>query len=169
VGALYLYYPKLARLDWRWSGRALAVGLFVFLLWKIAAHFLVPAASMPHELAGMSPAARTAWIASRVAASVTTVPIAEELAYRGYLMRRLAGADFESVPFQAVGWPALGLTAIAFGLVHGALWLPGTAAGLAFGLLLVRRGRIGEAVAAHATANALIAASVLGWNQWQLW
>jgi len=169
VGALYLYYPKLARLDWRWSGRALAVGLFVFLLWIIAAHFLVPAAAMPQELAAMSPAARTAWIASRVAASVTTVPIAEELAYRGYLMRRLASADFESVPFQAVRWPALGLTAIAFGLVHGALWLPGTAAGLAFGLLLVRRGRIGEAVAAHATANALLAASVLGWNQWQLW
>ena len=28
---------------------------------------------------------------------------------------------------------------------------------------------IGEAVAAHATTNALIAAVVLGGNQWQLW
>ncbi len=36
-------------------------------------------------------------------------------------------------------------------------------------ILGLRRGRIGEAVAAHATTNALIAASVLGWSQWQLW
>ncbi len=42
-------------------------------------------------------------------------------------------------------------------------------AGLAFGLILVRRGRLGEAVAAHATANALIALSVLAADQWQLW
>jgi hypothetical protein len=41
--------------------------------------------------------------------------------------------------------------------------------GRAYGLILVRRGPIGEAIAAHATTNALIAASVLGWNQWQLW
>jgi membrane protease YdiL (CAAX protease family) len=56
-----------------------------------------------------------------------------------------------------------------FGVAHGVLWLPGIAAGLAFGVILVRSGRIGEAVAAHATANALIAASVLGGQQWQLW
>jgi membrane protease YdiL (CAAX protease family) len=54
-------------------------------------------------------------------------------------------------------------------LAHGALWLPAMAAGLVYGLLIMRRGQIGEAVIAHATSNALIAASVLGWNQWQLW
>jgi membrane protease YdiL (CAAX protease family) len=68
-----------------------------------------------------------------------------------------------------VRWPALALTAIIFGAAHGALWIPGIFAGLAFGLVLIRRGRFGEAVAAHAAANALIAASVLGWDQWQLW
>ncbi len=73
------------------------------------------------------------------------------------------------MPFQSVRWPALTMTAIVFGLAHGAMWLPGAAAGLAYGLVLVRRGRIGEAVAAHATTNALIAISVLGWGQWQLW
>jgi membrane protease YdiL (CAAX protease family) len=68
-----------------------------------------------------------------------------------------------------VRWVALVGSAIAFGLAHGALWMPGIVAGFGFGLILKRRGRIGEAVAAHATANALIAASVLGVNQWQLW
>jgi CAAX prenyl protease-like protein len=112
---------------------------------------------------------RGIWIASRVAASILTVPIAEELAYRGYLLRRLYNRDFESVPFQRVRWPALVFTAIVFGLAHGVMWLPGIAAGLAFGLILMRRDSVGEAVAAHATTNALIAVSVLAWNQWQLW
>jgi membrane protease YdiL (CAAX protease family) len=61
------------------------------------------------------------------------------------------------------------ISAIAFGVAHGTLWLPGIIAGLAYGLILMRRGRMGEAVAAHATTNALIAAGVLAGNQWQLW
>jgi uncharacterized protein len=61
------------------------------------------------------------------------------------------------------------LSAIAFGLGHGAWWLPGTAAGLAYGLVVMRTGRIGEGIAAHATTNGLIAAWVLLLQQWQLW
>ncbi len=166
---LVRYRRKLSILVWRWSWRGPAVGALVFLAWIIAAHFLLPESAMPEKLGTVPAAVRGFWIVSRIAGSVLIVPIAEELAYRGYLMRRLAASDFESVPFHSVRWPALAVTAIVFGLAHGALWLPGIAAGLAYGLLLVRRGRIGEAVAAHATTNALIAASVLGWNQWQLW
>ena len=166
---LVRYRRKLSILDWRWSWRGPAVGALVFLAWIIGAHFLLPESAMPEKLGTVPAAVRGFWIVSRIAGSVLIVPIAEELAYRGYLMRRLAASDFESVPFHSVRWPALAVTAIVFGLAHGALWLPGIAAGLAYGLLLVRRGRIGEAVAAHATTNALIAASVLGWNQWQLW
>ncbi len=84
-------------------------------------------------------------------------------------MRRLVNADFESVAYPKVGWLALSVAAIAFGLAHGALWLPGIVAGLAYALLVVRRGRLGEAVAAHAVTNALIAVGVLQWGQWQLW
>ena len=40
----------------------------------------------------------TLWIACRVIAAVGTVPLAEELAYRGYLMRRLVSPRFETVP-----------------------------------------------------------------------
>jgi exosortase E/protease (VPEID-CTERM system) len=169
LGVLALYRQQLASLDWRWTWRGPAVGLLVFFLWIVAAHFLMPEAAMPNPLAALSPTLRGTWIATRVVASVLTVPIAEELAYRGYLMRRLSSPEFESVPFQRVRWPALLVTAIMFGFAHGSLWLPGVAAGLAFGLLLTRRGRIGEAVVAHATSNALVAAAVLGWDQWQLW
>jgi exosortase E/protease (VPEID-CTERM system) len=166
---LWVYRRKLMTLNWHWSWRGLAVGVLVFLIWIVAARFLLPVAAMPGPLTAMPPLMRGLWIATRVAATALTVPIAEELAYRGYLLRRLSSPDFESVPFRRVGWPALLVTAIVFGLAHGTLWLPGIAAGLAFGLVLARRGSIGEAVAAHVTANALLAASVVGFGQWQLW
>jgi exosortase E/protease (VPEID-CTERM system) len=167
--ALWLCRERWAQLDWRCSWRAPAIGVLVFTLWILAAHFLIPAAAMPGELAAMSPAARGGWIACRVLAAVLTVPLAEELAYRGYLLRRLVSGDFESVRFQSIGWTALLASAAIFGLAHGPMWLPGIVAGLAYGGLLVRTGRIGEALAAHAITNALIGALVLFGQQWQLW
>lgn len=169
VVVLWIYRERLLLLDWRVSLRGVAVGVCVFIVWIAAARTLIPAAGMPGELAAMHPAARALWIGSRLAGSVVTVPIAEELAYRGYLLRRISDSDFEEVPFQSVRWPALCATAVIFGLAHGALWLPGILAGLAYGWVVMRRGRLGEAVTAHATTNGLVAAAVLGWQQWQLW
>lgn len=163
------YRQRLAAIDWRCSWRGPAVGVCIFLVWIVAAHFLLPTGAMPERLAAAPAVLRGFWIASRIAGTVLIVPVAEELAYRGYLMRRLINVDFESLPFAAVRWPALAVSAVVFGLAHGAMWLPAIIAGLAYGLILVRRGRLGEAVAAHAVSNALLAISVLGWNQWQLW
>jgi exosortase E/protease (VPEID-CTERM system) len=167
--ALVHYRRRFTALDWHWSWRAPILGGGVFVVWVAAAHFLLPAAGEPPALTALPPVLRGLWIASRFAASILTVPIAEELAYRGYLMRRLSSSEFESVPFRSVRWSALGLSAVVFGLGHGALWLPGIAAGVAFGLIAVRSGKLGEAVVAHATANGLVGATVLVGNQWQLW
>jgi membrane protease YdiL (CAAX protease family) len=53
-------------------------------------------------------------------------------------------------------------------LLHGR-WLAGTVAGLLFAAALYRRGRLMDAVVAHATANALITAYVLTTGQWSIW
>jgi exosortase E/protease (VPEID-CTERM system) len=171
AGLVFLarYRRRLAAIDWRWSWRGPTVGLLVFLIWILVAHFMTSQAAMPGQLSAFSPVLRGTWILCRCAASVLVIPLAEELAYRGYLMRRLVSPDFESVPYRSVGWLALTVAATIFGFAHGLMWLPGIAAGMAFGILVIRRGSIGEAVAAHITANALVAATVLGWNQWQLW
>jgi len=169
LGVLVYFRRQLSALDWHFTWRGPAVGAAVFLTWIAAAHFLLAPASMPGKLAALSAPLRDSWIAVRVMAAVFTVPLAEELAYRGYLMRRLTHREFDSVPFQSVRWPALALSAVVFGAAHGSLWLPGIAAGVAFGWVLVRTGRLGEAVAAHAVANGLIATTVLIAGQWQLW
>ena len=169
LAVLAHYWHKLAVIDWRWSWRGPAVGAVIFGIWIVCARFLLPGAVMPEQLTAMPPVWRGTWIASRIAVAVLAVPLAEELAYRGFLMRRLSSADFESVPFRSVAWFPLIVTAVVFGLAHGALWIPGIAAGMAFGLIAVRRDSLGESVSAHITANALIAASVVGAGQWQLW
>jgi uncharacterized protein len=78
-------------------------------------------------------------------------------------------ADFESVSFADVGWLPVLVTAAAYGILNGPLWSAGIAAGIVFALLLTRTRRMGEAVAAHVFANALLCAAVLLWHQWQLW
>jgi exosortase E/protease (VPEID-CTERM system) len=169
LSALFLYRRKLASLNWKCSALAPIVGILVFVIWILAAWIISRPTSMPDQLAAMTPAARTLWVAIRLVTSILVVPVVEELAYRGYLMRRLAREDFESMPYDRVRWPAVLIAAVAFGLAHGAFWIPGVVAGLAFGFILVRRNSIGEAVVAHVTANLLVAISVLAFDQWQLW
>jgi exosortase E/protease (VPEID-CTERM system) len=166
--ALVACWPRLRGLDWRFSWRAAALGLLVFGSWLVASRLMAPAPAMPAALAAMSVASRALWLAGYVATAIIVLPLAEELAYRGYLLRRLVAADFESVSFAAVGWIPLLVTALASGLLGGALWLPGIAAGIVLGSLVIRTRRLGEAVAAHAIANALLCAAALFWHQWQL-
>ena len=60
-------------------------------------------------------------------------------------------------------------SSVAFGLMHGGRWFAGALAGLVYALVLRRRGRIGEAVAAHATTNLLLAIWVMARGDWGLW
>lgn len=161
-----IYRRRLAALQWRASWRGVLLGIGVFVLWSAAVHFLVPDAGMPAPLAGASPLLRVSWIVCRVASAVLTVPLAEELAYRGFLMRRLQSRDFDSLAYVRVGWLALAASSMVFGAAHGALWLPGIVAGFAYGWLVKRQGQLGEAVLAHMTTNALVAAVALGTGNW---
>jgi CAAX prenyl protease-like protein len=120
-------------------------------------------------LAALPLADRWTWIAFRVAAAVVTVPVAEELAFRGYLARRLMSRDFDSIPFTGLTALSIALSSIAFGLMHGQQWLVGILAGLAYAFALRWRGRIGDAVLAHAISNLLLAVWVLGFGDWAQW
>jgi CAAX prenyl protease-like protein len=84
-------------------------------------------------------------------------------------MRRIVSAEFESVALQSIRWPAIAVSAAVFGLMHGGLWTAGIVAGVAYGAVAVKTGKIGESVAAHATTNMLVAIQVLLFDQWQLW
>jgi len=167
AGALWFCRRAYKDLDFRFGWLGVAAGAVVFAIWialEPAGHSGAPAA-----LAQASPIARISWIALRIAGAVAMVPVAEELAFRGFLLRRLSSSDFESVPWTTFGWGPLLISSAAFGIMHGERWLAGTIAGALFALVQIRRGRIGDAIAAHAVANVLVAAWVLGGGNWQLW
>lgn len=169
VVALWVFRDTLRRIDLRFTWRALAAGLVATVLWLAAAHFLLAPTAMPAQLEAMQPWDRALWILTRALAAVVTVPITEELAYRGFLMRRIRTADFESVRYADCGRWGLWGSAIAFGVGHGAMWLPGILVGLLYGGLAMRTNRLGECIAAHMVTNGLIVVSVLVGQQWQLW
>jgi exosortase E/protease (VPEID-CTERM system) len=166
LAVIVIYRHRLAALDWRWDWRGPLLGIGVFLAWFVGVHFLVPTYGMPDALATASPSLRWGWIVCRVAGSVLTVPLAEELAYRGFLMRRLQSREFDSLAYQRVGWFAVATSSVLFGAAHGALWLPASAAGFAYGWIVKRQGHLGAAVTAHMTTNFLVAAVALGSGNW---
>lgn len=176
LGVLWIFRRSYSNLDWKCGAPALAAGVAVFAVWIGADRFAGGKAMLePAPLVNASAWVRDAWIGLRILGAVVTVPIAEELAFRGYLLRRLslaltgASAGFDTVAFQSVTWFAILGSSILFGIMHGGRWLLAAFAGVVYAWLIRRTGRIGDAVVAHAVTNALLAACVLLFNQWQLW
>jgi exosortase E/protease (VPEID-CTERM system) len=169
--ALLFFRRAYATNNWRFGWAAPLIGVLVFLLWigldRITG--MPEVSPIPAGLAAWPSAARIAWLTVRTLAAVVTVPIAEELAFRGFLLRRLISADFEAVNPQQATLFAVAGSSLAFGLLHGDRWIAGTVAGLLFAMAQKWRGRIGDAVVAHSVANALIAVWVLWAGHWSLW
>jgi exosortase E/protease (VPEID-CTERM system) len=171
AGALWVFRKHYANMSWKFNWMAPIIGAVVFLLWIAIDHFLHVGAErgVPTALMASSKTEAAAWITFRVLAAVVTVPLAEELAFRGFLLRRMMAADFELVSFRRLTWVALLGSSVIFGVMHGGYWLAGSMSGVLFALAVSRRGSMGEAVVAHATANALLAGYVLLYHQWHLW
>lgn len=168
VAVLWYYRKSYKGVDWRFSPAAVGVGLGVAALWV----WMTPGAAragLPEGFAAMPGLLRVGWVVCRLAAAVGTVPVAEELAFRGYLLRRLESADFEKVSWQSRRWMPFVVSSLAFGLMHESRWLGGVVAGAAYALVQIRRGRLGDAIAAHAVTNAALAALVWYTGDWRYW
>jgi exosortase E/protease (VPEID-CTERM system) len=100
-------------------------------------------------------------LSARVIGTALVVPLAEELAFRGYLMRRLVSPDFDQVDFKLCGLYPVLASSIIFGALHATMWIPATLCGLLYGAIAQRTGKLSSAIIAHATTNGLVFASVL--------
>jgi exosortase E/protease (VPEID-CTERM system) len=152
------------------SLEACALGVIAFTVW-IALEPAADAAQVEgwqRELAALSLPAAVSLIAFRALGSTLVVPVVEELAFRGYLLRRLVSSDFTTVPFARFSWMSFIGSSAAFGLLHER-WLAGIIAGMLFALAQYRRGRLGDAILAHAITNLLITLYAIGWREWSLW
>jgi CAAX prenyl protease-like protein len=116
--------------------------------------------------AGSGQLVGVAWWFLRITGTVLVVPLAEELAFRGFVIRRLTSPDVEHVLWANITPFALVAQAILFGVLHPHHMLGGILAGLAFGWL-GRHTRCGLApVLAHALTNALVLVSAAATGRW---
>lgn len=149
------------------SFEATGLGILVFAVWIALEPTLEPT-DEPAFVSQWIAGAGMGWVVFRIIGSVVVVPIVEELAFRGYLLRRLISRDFTQVSYLHFTWVSFFMSSIAFGALHSR-WAAGMFAGLLFAMAQLRRGRIGDAIWAHAVANACIAAAVLYGDYWSLW
>jgi len=171
MGALWYFRNEYRTLDWRTGVAGPAVGILVFVMWIGMDHWRPTPVDNGTAgiLSGLVPWARFSWLGLRTLAAVVTVPIAEELAFRGFLIRRFLSAQFDTLHPKTYQISGVLISSLIFGMLHGDRWLAGTLAGLLYAWVFLRRGRIGDAVAAHATTNALIALLVLSAGRFDLW
>ena len=167
-GVLWLFRAAYRQLAWGWSLPSVAIGAAVFAVWVLLEPAPASAPTLPTELAALPAWLVALWLAFRVVGSVVVVPLVVELAFRGYLLRKLTAWDFDAVDLRQFALFALLASSLLFGVMHGR-WLAGTLAGMAYALAVYHRGRIGDAVVAHATTNGLITVAVLLFGQWHLW
>jgi CAAX prenyl protease-like protein len=105
-----------------WSWPAVAIGLVTFVVWLA----LIPSGvhrndGWPIALKSVPVQWAASWLFFRVVGYVLVTPLAEELAFRGFLTRRLLNADFQNVPWVVF----VGLVShpsVLFGAFHGGTW-----------------------------------------------
>jgi CAAX prenyl protease-like protein len=169
-GLLWIYRAHYRGLWLRPSWEAIAIGVAVFAVWiaLVPRHDADSSKLMREGLAGLGAPLAAAWIAVRAIGSVVFIPVVEELAFRGYLLRRLIDSNFIEVPYGRFTFVSFAVSSLAFGLMHSAP-LAGTLAGMAYAGAQYRKGRLTDAIAAHAVTNGLIAIDVLVNGAWALW
>jgi exosortase E/protease (VPEID-CTERM system) len=162
--ALLYFFPAYRQLFGAPTPVALGGGLFVYAFWTV----MIPHAQAASPFERLPASLACLWIGVRIVGGVVVVPLVEELAFRGYLLRRLQSANFEALSTRSWSWPALMVSSLAFGLVHNE-WFAGSLAGAVYAWLSTRRGGLSNAVAAHALTNLCIALEVTAWGHWWLW
>jgi CAAX prenyl protease-like protein len=100
---------------------------------------------------------------------IVAVPLAEELFWRGWLIRWLVDRNFLKVPYTAYVPSAFWIVVLLFGSEHGAYWEVGLIAGAIYNWWLIRTGNLADCVVAHAVTNGLLSVYVLATGQWQYW
>ena len=168
--------PLISEMRWAISWEAVGVGVVIFGLWvgleTYYPHWEGQASGKswtPFGEFGQSSAMAWFFISVRVLGTALIVPPIEEVFYRSYFYRTMVSADFQKIPLGHFSWTPFLVTSAIFGLVHPNQWLPGILCGLAYQWLVVRKGRLGDAMTAHAITNFLLGVWIVWRGAWNFW
>lgn len=168
-------------LDWRmphWI-HSILLGAAVFVIW-VGPDLLAPGYRQhwlfENWLLGGAPAPQQGYaslssvaLLFRFARAVVIVPIAEELFWRGWLLRWLAKPE---PPLPAMGsytMQSLAVSTLLFASEHGSFWLVGLLAGLIYNWWMIRTRSLGDCILSHAVTNGLLSGYVLATGRWEYW
>lgn len=160
---------KVQNWDSKRSLEALALGLVVAVLWGL---ILSGSGQEQNQLIGETlsngaPWLVFLWLCFRFIGTTITVPIAEELAFRAYLLCKLSAVPVSLGGKLPISVIAIAASSLAFGFLHGA-WFAGTVAGLVYAFVRYRCGHVGYATLSHGFTNALLFAYASATGEWAL-
>ncbi len=139
--------------SWGWTSVAIGAAVFAFdLAWgRLSSQGTM---SLPETAGDVHSIAGAAMVAVGLVRSVILLPAAEELAFRGYLLRRLISSDFTEVSPSSFELGSFLISSVAFGVLQRS-WVAGTVAGMLYAFAQYRRGRLEDAFLAHAVTSLL--------------
>lgn len=164
-----------------WEG--VVVGVVGIVAWIVLSHLhlekyvtdFFPKFLRPGERVGYNPFEELenpglAWsfISMRLLGIAVLVPIAEELFWRGFLLRWLIDPDWEKVKLGEFTWQSCAIVVLMFTLAHPE-WLAAITYCLLINGLLYWKKDLWQCVVAHAVSNLLLAVYVLNTAEWWLW
>lgn len=176
VGAWLIWQmrPFVPEMRWAVSWEALAVGVAVCVMWVGINDFYPkfskpPAPWNPHVQFAANPPLAWFFILTRLLGSSLVVPPLEEVFFRSFLYRYFVRLDFQSMSFRQFHGLSFVVTAVIFGAGEHREWLAGILCGMAYQWLVLRKGRLGDAILAHALTNFLLGLWVVWKGAWQFW
>ena len=182
AGMVWAVRPLIAEMRWSFSWEAVVAGIAVFLMWIGIDGFYPHLSSLMgsgtdeappslwNPLLHFQDAPALAWfiVIVRLLGSTFVVPPLEEVIYRSFVYRYVVNPDFEKVPLKKFAWGALLITSVIFAATHEQ-WLSAILCGITYQLLVIRKGRLGDAMTAHAITNFLLAIYVVWKGAWVFW
>jgi uncharacterized protein len=186
AGLIIVMRPLIAEMRWAFSWEAVLAGVAVFAVWVGVSGEWTTQNTLwvnlgitngqtflgsdwnPNAQFGTGSMLACFFIAVRILGSALVVPPLEEVFYRSFLYRYLAKHEFLNVPLNRFFPFPFMTTTLIFGFVHNE-WLAGIFCGAAYQGLVIRKGRLGDAMTAHAITNLLLGIWVVWRGAWNFW
>jgi membrane protease YdiL (CAAX protease family) len=193
---LALFFRHIQEFRWCFSWPALAAGVGVFALWiGLEGHYppagelyrqyvcpwleklrLVKACAPegqpplwnPNSTFGEGSTLAVFFLVVRIVGAALVVPAIEEIFWRSFVYRYVADKDFDRLPLRRFYPVSFAITCLLFGFEHRE-WLPGILCGAVYQGLVIWKGRLGDALTAHAITNFLLGLWVVWKGAWHFW
>ena len=162
------YCSKHLPLKWCVGWQEITVGFAVYVLWiNLAESSAAKDFAVAMELNRLPLLLSSVWILCRFLGHVLVVPVAEEMAFRGYLLPKLAGQEPTCDGELPFSWLSFIASSVLFGILHSSL-VAGVIAGMAYAVIRYRRQSVWASTAAHGMTNFCLFVHVIVTGRWSL-